>query len=135
MSFSAFYLAELILFLSLKLSSSNSLRLCSLSAKLIERQSLSLSNFLRIYPHSCPTLHLSLNWLLCSLSIATLYLILFFSSISWDIPVPSSSYFISICNCLYCLAQCRQISKPCFRPFLTLLERDFKDIFTTIIFL
>lgn len=85
-SFYALTFAALIFCFNLRLSSSNNFILCYLSAKSIDKLSLSFINFYKIYPHYFPNVHLAFNCIFYSLIVSILYFNLFFCSSNNDIP-------------------------------------------------
>lgn len=134
-SFSAFSFADRIFCFSLRLSSSRSFRLWSLSARSIDRLSLYLSSFYKICPHSLPRLHLSFKCLFYSWIVISLYFSLFFCSSNNDMPCVSSSYLSSIITLLCYRNRFLQICRPCFIPFLMLLLSADNAILTPSSFL
>lgn len=123
MSFSAFDFANLIFCFNLKLSSNKSFKLCYLSAKSIDKVSLSFINFYKISPHYFPKLHFYFNWLFYYFIDMILYLSLFFCYSKMEIPWESWSYLSSRASFLYSRTLVFQICSPCFNPFFKFVER------------
>ena len=129
-NFSALVLAERIFCFSLKLSSSSSFKLCSLSARSIDKLSLYFKSFSKICPHSAPSVHFSFIWIFYSFKAASLYLILFLCSTSIHIPWLNWSYLSSTWVFWCCLTLVLQISIPCLNPIFKLLEKVESAILT-----
>lgn len=133
-SFSAWFLASFTFCLSLKLSSSKSLRLCSLSARSMESESFYVSSFSRIFPQSTPHMHFSFNCLFYSLRTPILYLIWLLWSLSSSKPWIIWSYRSSMHILLWWCTLSSQMPNPCRIPFFMLLEKELSAIKIPILF-
>ena len=121
-SFSALVLAALIFCFSRRLSYKSSFMLCSLSARSIDKLSFYLSNLPKRSPHSAPRLHFFFIISFSCFRIANLSLTDFLRDKRIYIPSDSWSYLLSVSIWWYYLTLFLQISIPCLRPTLSLLE-------------
>ncbi len=135
MSFWACDFASFIFCLRRKLSSRSSFKLCSLSAKSMDRLSFSVSKFYNIFPHYTPQIHFYFSCLFCYFRISILYLFWFLWSVSISKPEIIWSYLSSMIILLCSKILFFQMFRPWSIPFFTLFDIVLRAITIAILFL